>query len=137
MVQDAIDLVNQGHQTIKIKLGLNPIEDIKRVQAIRHAVGRSISLLVDANQGWSYEDALKVIDCLKQEHLDIPMIEQPINARELQYLKAISEQVDCFIIADEACFSPEDALNIAKINACDGVNIKLMKSGGIANAQAI
>ncbi|OEH45143.1 L-Ala-D/L-Glu epimerase [Legionella parisiensis] len=64
MVQDAIDLVNQGHQTIKIKLGLNPIEDIKRVQAIRHAVSNSITLLVDANQGWSYEDALKVIDSL-------------------------------------------------------------------------
>ncbi|MCW8445439.1 dipeptide epimerase [Fluoribacter gormanii] len=137
MVQDAVDLVNQGHQTIKIKLGLNPMEDIKRVQAIRQAVGNSITLLVDANQGWSYEDALKVIESLKQQHLNIPLVEQPIRAHDLLHLKAISDQVDCLIIADEACFSPEDTLNIAKINACDGVNIKLMKSGGIENAQAI
>lgn len=137
MVHDAIDLVNQGHQTIKIKLGLNPIEDIRRVHAIRQAVGDSITLLVDANQGWSYEDAIKVIDSLKQQHLNIPLIEQPINAQDLVRLKTLSEQVDCLIIADEACFSPEDTLNIAKMNACDGINIKLMKSGGIENAQAI
>lgn len=64
-------------------------------------------------------------------------MEQPVSARNLPDLKAINEQVDCSIIADEACFSPEDALNIAMINACDGVNIKLMKSGGLEKAQAI
>ncbi len=40
-------------------------------------------------------------------------------------------------MADEACFSPEDAMAIAKINASDGINIKLMKSGGLYNANAI
>ncbi|WP_454784618.1 dipeptide epimerase [Legionella sp. WA2024007413] len=137
MVQDALELVQQGHQTIKIKLGVNPIEDIERVRAIRQAVGHTITLLVDANQGWSYEDALMVINSLKQQHLNIPLVEQPIHAQDLAHLKAISEQVDCLIIADEACFSPEDTLNLAKINACDGVNIKLMKSGGLENAQSI
>ncbi len=137
MVDDAIDLVNQGHRTIKIKLGLNPIEDIERVRAIRQAIGDDITLLVDANQGWSCEDALKVIAVFKQQQLNIPMVEQPISAHDLPHLKTISNQVDCSIIADEACFSPKDALNIATMNACDGVNIKLMKSGGIENAQAI
>ncbi|HHT0594903.1 TPA: dipeptide epimerase [Legionella anisa] len=137
MVGDAIDLVNQGHETIKIKLGLNPIEDLERVRAIRKAIGNDITLLVDANQGWSFEDALKVITAFKQQQLNIPMVEQPVSAQDLPNLKAISEQVDCSIIADEACFSPKDALNIAKMNACEGINIKLMKSGGIENAQAM
>lgn len=137
MVDDAIDLINQGHKTLKIKLGLAPTDDIERVRAIRKAVGEDIRLLVDANQGWSYDDALKVINAFKQHHLNINMVEQPIPASELLQLKQISEQVDCAVIADEACFSPEDALNIAKMNACDGINIKLMKSGGLAKAQAI
>lgn len=137
MVSDAIDLVNQGYRTIKIKLGLNPIEDIERVRAIRQAIGTDITLLVDANQGWSCEDSLKVITTFKQQQLNILMVEQPISAQDLLHLKVISDQVDCSIIADEACFSPKDALNIAKMNACDGVNIKLMKSGGLGNAQAI
>lgn len=137
MVQDAIDLVQQGHQCIKIKLGSKPIDDIKRVQAIRDAVGRSITLLVDANQGWSYEDSLKISAAFKQQHLNIPLIEQPVRAADLLDLKAISNQVDCHIIADEACFSPQDTLQLVGMNACDGVNIKLMKSGGLMNAEAI
>lgn len=137
MMVDAIDLVKQGHKTIKIKLGLDPMEDVERVRAIRQAVGKDITLLVDANQGWTCDEALKVISSFKQYQLDIPMVEQPINGQDLAHLKTISAQVDCAIIADEACFSPKDALDIAKMNACDGVNIKLMKSGGIANAQAI
>lgn len=135
MVQDALDLVKQGYRTIKIKLGLNPVEDMKRVYAIRQAVGTSITLLVDANQGWSYEDALKVIESFKL--LNIPLVEQPVAARDMSHLKAISEQVDCSIIADEACFSAEDTLNIVINKSCDGVNIKLMKSGGIEQAQVI
>ncbi|RUR16666.1 dipeptide epimerase [Legionella sp. km535] len=137
MVSDAIDLVKQGHRTLKIKLGLNPVDDIQRVKAIRKALGNDISLLVDANQGWSFEDALEVIDSFKKLQLDIPLVEQPVAAGDIAHLKAISEMVDCSIIADEACFSPNDALNLVKNNACDGVNIKLMKSGGIERAQAI
>jgi len=137
MVQDAIDLVNQGYPTIKIKLGSNAIDDVMRVHTIRQAVGDRINLLVDANQGWSYEDALQVINAFKQQQLNIHMIEQPVSAQDLMDLKAISDQVDCLIIADEACFSVADTLAIAKTKGCDGVNIKLMKSGGIRNAQAI
>jgi L-alanine-DL-glutamate epimerase-like enolase superfamily enzyme len=137
MVIDAISLVNQGHQSLKIKLGLNPLEDLGRVRAIRQAIGNSIPLLIDANQGWSFEDALEVIHAFKQQALNISWVEQPVNAQHLEHLRAIHEQVDCGIIADEACFSPEDALNIAKMKACDGINIKLMKSGGIENAQTI
>ncbi|MBL7480768.1 dipeptide epimerase [Legionella bononiensis] len=137
MVSDAIDWVKQGHRTIKIKLGLNPADDIQRVSAIRKAVGDGITLLVDANQGWSYDDALEMIDSFKHHQLNISLVEQPVDACDIAHLKAISDRVDCSIIADEACFSPEDTLNLAKIDACDGVNIKLMKSGGIENAQAI
>lgn len=137
MVSDAVKLLQQGHNTLKIKLGLNPVEDMERVRAIRKAVGPNIRLLVDANQGWSVQDALKIIQTFTQEHLNIKLIEQPIKANEVLHLKAISTQVDCPIIADEACFSPQDALYMATINACDGVNIKLMKSGGIDQAQAI
>lgn len=137
MTDDAIELVAQGFNTIKIKLGLNPDEDIERVRAIRQVVGKEVTLLADANQGWSYEDALTVINSFRQFDLDIVLVEQPVNAKKILQLKAITEQVECPIIADEACFSPKDALSIATINACDGVNIKLMKSGGISNAQAI
>lgn len=137
MVADAHDLVSQGYCSLKIKVGLNPVEDIERVQAIRDAVGSAINLLVDANQGWSCTDALQVIQHFEQQHLHIALVEQPTIAHDLQQLKQLSEQLSSPIIADESCFSAKDALNIAKMNACDGINIKLMKSGGLENAKAI
>lgn len=137
MVKEAIELVSQGHHRLKIKLGLNAEKDIECARAIRLAVGEKISLLVDANQGWSYEESLKVIAAFKHHQLNIPIIEQPTNAKDLSQLKFLSNQVECSIIADESCFSPQDALTIATMRACDGINIKLMKSGGIDKAQAI
>ena len=137
MVADAMTLVDDGFKVIKIKVGLNPQQDIERIRAIRQALGFDVTLLVDANQGWSCKDALKVIRALEHHKLDIGIVEQPVKANDLLNLKHIRDSVDSFIMADEACFSPEDALSITKLNAADGINIKLMKSGGIENAKAI
>ena len=135
MVNDAITLNNNGFNLIKIKLGLNPYEDLARVKEIRNALGFDVRLLVDANQGWSYKDAIKVINGLKKFKIEI--VEQPVKADNLVDLKYITDTTNHFIMADEACFSTTDAMNIAKKHAADGVNIKLMKSGGIANANSI
>lgn len=137
MVNDALALVNDGFNVIKIKVGLNPSEDITRVSAIRSALGNDIQLLVDANQGWDVKSALSVINALEKYNLNIGLIEQPVKATDITNLKHIRDNVSSFIMADEACFSPADALNIAINNAADGINIKLMKSGGIYNANAI
>ena len=137
MVKDALEFVQQGHHTLKIKLGLNLQEDQNRISAIRKAVGTEITLLVDANQGWSYEESLKMIRYFEEQKLAISLLEQPVIANDLVALKKIHDQASCTIIADEACFSPADALNLAHLHACGGINIKLMKSGGIAQAQAL
>ncbi len=137
MASDAKLLVSQGFKILKLKVGLNPVEDIERIQMIRQAVGEYITILVDANQGWNTKSALQVIRSIEQQHLGVAVVEQPVKASDLTNLKFIRDAVDSFIMADEACFSPEDAFAIAKSNASDGVNIKLMKSGGIYNANAI
>jgi L-alanine-DL-glutamate epimerase-like enolase superfamily enzyme len=137
MVRDAKSFVNDGFDIIKIKLGLDPADDITRVSAIRTALGNHIELIVDANQGWSTKDALTVIRSLEHLQLNISLIEQPVRATDLVNLKYIRDNVTSSIIADEACFSALDALNIVKNNAADGLNIKLMKCGGLNNANAI
>lgn len=135
MVNDAIIQANSGFNIIKIKLGLNTDDDIARVKAIRQALGFDVRLLVDANQGWNYKDAIRVINAL--EEFKIEIIEQPIKANNLIDLKHITDTTNNFIMADEACFSVTDAMNIGSNHAADGINIKLMKSGGIANANSI
>lgn len=137
MVNDAQAFVRQGFCSLKIKLGSNPNEDMARVRAIRAAVGPQVELAVDANQGWDVKSALRIIRVFEQENLNIHMIEQPVVAHDLKNLKYLCDHVSSFIMADESCFSPMDALHIAQNNSSDGINIKLMKSGGIYNANAM
>lgn len=137
MVQDALEFKQQGYNTLKIKLGLNLEEDKQRISAIRQALGKEMSLLIDANQGWSCEESTHMLHFFKEQQLNIKLLEQPIAAHNRASLKKIKEQKICKIIADEDCFSPEDTLNLIQLDACNGINIKLMKSAGLANAQAI
>lgn len=137
MVEDARTFAAQGFKTLKIKLGLNPDDDIARVRAIRAVLGDNTVLAVDANQGWDVDNALRVIRCFEQENLQISFVEQPVKAFDLVGLKHIHDNVPLFIMADEACFSPADALYISQHDVSDGINIKLMKAGGIAQANAI
>lgn len=137
MVADALAFVHAGFKVIKIKVGLNPADDIARVKEIRHALGNKVTLLVDANQGWECKDALSVIRTLEQDGLNIGLVEQPVKADDLNSLKYIRDNVETLIVADESCFSAQDALAIATNQMSDGINIKLMKSGGIEQAKAI
>ena len=62
MAEKAIEFVNQGHETIKIKIGEGSLdEDVERVRAVREAIGDSIKLRVDANAWYSRADAIRVI----------------------------------------------------------------------------
>jgi o-succinylbenzoate synthase len=137
MVQDALSLVSDGFTTLKIKLGKTPNEDVQTVTSIRQTVGDGITLLTDANQGWQLQEALTIIRQFEQLGLKIMLIEQPVIADDLVSLKQISDTVSTWVVADESCFSPRDALNLTQMRACKAVNIKLMKSGGLENAKAI
>ena len=137
MVADAKLFVSQGFKQLKIKIGLNVIDDIARIKAIRDAVGNDIQICVDANQGYSVKQALQIINELELADLNLSMIEQPVKAYDLTGLKYIRDKVHSQIYADESCFSVRDASKIIENNIADGINIKLMKSGGIYNAQTI
>ncbi len=100
-------------------------------------IGGNIRLVVDANQGWDAKSSVQIIRQMEAEKLSITFVEQPVIASDITNLKFIHDNVATPIFADESCFSVADALNIAKLNASSGVNIKLMKCAGIQNANAI
>lgn len=137
MVDDAKLFVSQGFETLKIKVGLNPSEDILRLKAIRHAVGERINILSDANQGWDAKSALQIIDSLVKNDIGIAMVEQPVKAWDYENLKYVRDNSILPIYADEASFSIRDVTKILAGRMADGINIKLMKSGGIYSARTI
>ena len=137
MVRDALEAVEKGFHILKIKVGKEGLADVERIAAIREAVGPDITLRVDANQGWTAAQSVAIIKKLEDKGLNIELVEQPVAARDFEGLKAVTAQVDTPILADEAVFSPADALHIIETHAADYLNIKLMKTGGIHNALKI
>lgn len=138
MGDDAERYIGQGFSVLKVKVGIGEIDlDIKRVKEIRKRVGHDIRIRLDANQGWSPKEAIKAIRQMEDEGLDIELVEQPVQAHDLHGLKKVTDHVDTFIMADEAVFSPKQALEVIKMRAADLINIKLMKAGGIYQGQII
>jgi L-Ala-D/L-Glu epimerase len=132
MATTAIEFIKNGVKTIKIKLGKNYKEDVERVKLIRQAVGPAIKLRVDANQGWNYEEALYALTNIAP--FDIQFCEQPMRQWNDPLLPALRKKSPVKIMADESVFNHYDAIRLIEAQACDFINIKLAKSGGILEA---
>jgi L-alanine-DL-glutamate epimerase-like enolase superfamily enzyme len=132
MSADAIKIVEAGFTIIKVKLGGSEEDDFFRMKSIREAVGDDIPIRIDANQGWTTEVALRLLEKFKQ--FNIQLCEEPISRHDYMQLPMIKSKSEIPIMADESCMDHHDAKRLIAINACDSLNIKLGKSGGIFNA---
>jgi L-alanine-DL-glutamate epimerase-like enolase superfamily enzyme len=135
MAQKAIQFKNDGVRIIKVKLGKQASADVERIRQIRAAVGKDILLRVDANQGWSFDEALQTLQ--QMAPFDIQFCEQPMRYWEDARLPELRRAVPVKIMADESVFDHHDALRLIRAEACDYINIKFAKSGGILEATRI
>ncbi|MCF6150243.1 MAG: dipeptide epimerase [Candidatus Kuenenia sp.] len=111
---------------LKIKVGCDDdVEILKELRKITMAVFR-----VDANTGWTEEGAIKRLH--RMEELGVELVEQPFPIGNLESLARIKNKVKIPIFADEDVVDSKDIPRL--INAVDGINIKLMKCGGIREA---
>ncbi len=119
-------LMAKDFPVLKIKLGTkHDIEILKAIRDVSNAVIR-----VDANTGWTPKEAIKMINAMNPYNIEL--VEQPVPARDLAGMKLIRDNVPVPIIADESCVTVEDIPRVA--DCVDGINIKLMKCGGINHA---
>jgi L-alanine-DL-glutamate epimerase-like enolase superfamily enzyme len=135
MAKDAAKAVRKGFKALKVKVGVNPAEDLERIEMIRNAVGSKTQIRIDANQGWTPEQALQALN--KMKRFNIQFAEQPVPAEDLKGLIEVRKNSPVPIMADESVHSPEDALRLIQAKAIDLINIKLMKSGGILKGRKI
>jgi muconate cycloisomerase len=135
-VGEARDLVARGHRIFKIKTAAHPVaRDVERIRRLRDAVGPDVALRVDANQGWDRATALQAIRRMEPSGLDF--VEQPVPRWDLEGLAHVAKSVTVPIMADESCFTPQDALAIARLGGVSILGLKLTKSAGILGALAI
>ncbi|MHA4896197.1 mandelate racemase/muconate lactonizing enzyme family protein [Pedobacter sp. PWIIR3] len=135
MAEAAIALKAKGCSIIKIKLGKEVHEDIERVKQIRAAVGEKIKLRLDANQGWSFDEALYALGAIAP--YDIEFCEQPMRTWYDDKLPELHANSPIKIMADESCYNHHDARKLINSQSCSYINIKFSKSGGILEAQKI
>ncbi len=129
MVQSALTYQKQGASILKIKLGKKPEADLERIRAIRMAIGKEMIIRIDANQGWNYEEAKYCLN--EMEPLKIEFCEQPMRTWYDDLLPELLNNTGIKIMADESCYNHHDARKLINSNACDLINIKFAKSGGI------
>jgi L-alanine-DL-glutamate epimerase-like enolase superfamily enzyme len=127
--------VARGFVALKIKGGRDVGTDIERVRKVREAVGNEIELRFDANQGYSVSEAQMFVDATRASRLEL--IEQPTDKSRPDRLGAVTRRVALPVMADESLVNLGDAFRLAKHGFVDMVNIKLMKVGGIYEAQLV
>jgi len=131
MAAKAREFVGRGFDTIKIKVGQGQEIDLRRLEAIRDAIGYERHIRIDANQGWTPPLAIDTLK--KMEKFQVQFVEQPVLASDVAGLKAVHAVSPIPVMADEALFYPADAIKLIKAEACAYFNIKLMKAGGLLN----
>jgi L-alanine-DL-glutamate epimerase-like enolase superfamily enzyme len=115
-----------GYPILKVKVGTD--RDVENLEAIRSVSQATIR--VDANEAWSPKQAVSAIRELAR--FDIEFVEQPVPAADLAGMGFVRDRSPVPIITDEACITPNDVVKVAPY--IDGINIKLMKCGGIEPA---
>jgi L-alanine-DL-glutamate epimerase-like enolase superfamily enzyme len=123
----------QGFRILKLKGGLDPEEDVRRVQAVHDALPH-LTLRLDADQGYSVQQALDVARSLGDS---LEMLEQPTAAADLDGLRQVAERSPVPILADESVRGPASALQIAAGRAAHGLSVKMVTCGGLGCARQI
>ncbi|MGP9538292.1 dipeptide epimerase [Brachybacterium sp. AOP43-C2-M15] len=136
MADHARRAVAAGEQILKIKLGRDIGLDRERLAAVVEAAPRA-RLRLDANQGWSPDQAVEIITGFETAGLPVDLVEQPVAAADVAGLARVSAAVTLPIMADEAVWTAEDARALVDAGACDLLNIKLAKAGGLQGALAV
>lgn len=133
MAAAARQVQHEGYQGVVVKVTGRSVEKgIAQVHAVRKALPASCTVRVDCNQGFEREAAVEFLEAI--QHLDIEFVEQPVAAKDLDGLRRC-RMVGLPISVDESLVSLEDAIAIVRAQACDVMNIKPPKVGGLLLAK--
>ena len=127
-----IVLASQGCRTAKVKVaeaGQQPGEDEARLEAVRDALGRDGLVRIDANAGWSLDEAVARIPVLDRAAGGLEYVEQPVAT--VEDLARVRRRVDVPIAADESIRRAADPYRVRDLDAADIAVLKVQPLGGV------
>ena len=126
--QKAAEMAAHGFRRFKVKVGKDVDEDTARVVAISEAAP-GCEFIIDANQGFTPDQAVLFATDLISRGLAIKAFEQPVDAADLVGMRHVTQFAGVPVFADEAAQTPADVIDIIRYRAASGVNVKIMKCG--------
>lgn len=123
--------VADGYDVLKVKAGRDWRVDVDRVIAMDDEVGGRLEFRVDPNQGWSFEDAVRVAARLEDEGIYLQYLEQPIRIDSIGALKRLRNRVRTPIGVNEDTYVPRNLFHLVREDAIDVAVVDVVPAGGI------
>ncbi len=124
-------LLNQGYRTLKLKVGWEVDEDLRQVGVVQRIVAGRAQLRIDANQGYSTDDAVAFLSRLDPEGVEL--VEQPCAAGDWDAAVAVKRATGVPMMLDESIYGLPDVERAARLGCADYVKLKLMKLGSLGS----
>jgi muconate cycloisomerase len=119
----------QGFRHFVLKIGVDPAEDIRNVEALRDRFGNTVEIRVDANAELDFDTALRLLT--KLEPYDIECAEQPLGIWDVDGMARLARAVRIPIMADESVSTDHGLIDIIRKGAASSAQTKIAKNGGI------
>ncbi len=134
-LEEAREYLANGFSILKVKTGLDVEEDIERILRLNEEFKQTISMRVDANQGYGLKELHHFYE--KTSGL-VEFIEQPLKAGAHSEMRSLPDHIRRISMADESLLLPESTIDLLTLPQPFGIfNIKLMKCGGISPGMEI
>jgi L-alanine-DL-glutamate epimerase-like enolase superfamily enzyme len=131
LARDAKDAMKAGYKALKMRIGKPKIEeDLERVRAVREAIGPEMGLMVDANQRFTVEHAIRL--GRKLEELNVTWFEEPVPAHDLEGAASVAAALDMPIANGENVYTRYGFRRMLEAKAADILMPDLIRVGGIS-----
>ena len=117
-----------GFRQVKVKVGIEGQDDVKRLKTMRRWLGRAMDVRIDANEAWSPAEVTARVREL--EPFGITSVEQPVRHEDVACLAEVRKQVKTPVMLDESLCGAVDAERAVRGGWCDLFNLRLSKCGG-------
>ncbi|MES2610452.1 MAG: muconate cycloisomerase family protein [Pseudomonadota bacterium] len=131
-------LEQRRHHIFKMKIGANaPADDVAHVTRIARGLAGRATLTVDVNQAWDGNTARRYLPQLVEA--GVTLIEQPVAHWNIEALKGLTAALgdSALIMADETVCTPQDAMALARGQACHVFSLKVAKHGGLLRTRKV
>ena len=135
LCNEALEYVNEGFKSIKMKVGLNLKDDISNVKEVRNAIGPDIELMIDSNHAYSYDEALKLSK--KLEDLDIKWFEEPLSPEFYDQYSDFKSKSFIPVAAGECEYLRYGFQKLLDKNCVDFLQMDICSCGGLTEAKRI